>query len=246
MRALKSTPLYKQVKASILSRMAEGEWAPGTFLPCETDLAKEYQVSHGTLRRALDSLTREHKLTRYQGKGTAVALLDSDQALFKFFQIHREDGVCPLPTSMNIRVTRGSGERDGATAKEADALNMEVGDDVIRIRRIRIVDNLPLFNEYITVPHRLFQGLEDESLESIPNTLYDYFQRKYNVTISRARELVSAVEASAEDARRLSIEAGKPILRVERVAYDITDRPVEHRITHMLTQGYYYYAELGG
>ena len=158
MRALKSNPLYKLVKESILTRIADGEWAPGTFLPCETALAEEYQVSHGTLRRALDELTREHRLTRYQGKGTAVALLDSDQALFKFFQIRRKDGSHPLPTSKNIRITSGSGVHGGATDEEAFALKIGPGAEVIRIRRVRITDSRPMFNEYITLPATLFRA----------------------------------------------------------------------------------------
>ncbi|MFW5489677.1 MAG: GntR family transcriptional regulator [Desulfovibrio sp.] len=246
MRALKSTPLYQQVKESILSRIADGEWAPGTFLPCETDLAKEYQVSHGTLRRALDELTREHRLTRYQGKGTAVSILDSDQALFKFFQIRREDGASTLPTSKNIRICSGSGVHKGATHEEADALNIEPGAAVVRLRRVRLVDHRPLFNEYITVPQQLFQGLENVPLESIPNTLYDFFQQKFNVTISSAHERISAMSASVEDAKRLSIEPHTPILRMDRTCFDIKGTPVEHRVTHMLTDGYHYYIELHG
>jgi GntR family transcriptional regulator len=246
MRALKATPLYQLVKDSILTRIAEGEWAPGTFLPPETDLAKEYQVSHGTLRRALDELTREHRLTRYQGKGTAVAILDSDQALFKFFQIRREDGGRPLPTSKNIRLTAGAGAQDGATEREADAFGIEAGDPVVRLRRVRIIDHLPLFNEYITVPQALFPGLENESIDGIPNTLYDYYQQKYNVTIFSATERVSAIPASPDDSKRLSVEVDTPVLRLERISCDIKGKPVEYRVTHMLTQGYHYYSELGG
>ncbi len=246
MKPLKATPLYQLVKESILTRIAEGEWAPGTFLPPENVLAREYAVSHGTLRRALDELTRELRLTRYQGKGTAVAILDSDQALFKFFQIRREDGGRSLPTSKNIDLTSGEGKEDGATAKEANALGIEEKAPVIRIRRIRIIDRLPLFNEYITLPQSIFPSMTEESVDSIPNTLYDYYQQRYNVTILRAKEWVSAVAATPDDAKRMAVDVGTPVLRLERICYDIKGKPVEYRITHMLTQGYRYYSQLAG
>lgn len=73
-------PLYEQVKKAILNRIIAGEWGPGSFLPSEIALAKEYGVSQGTLRKALNALTREKRLVRYQGKGTAVAVLDEDSS----------------------------------------------------------------------------------------------------------------------------------------------------------------------
>ena len=81
-------PLYEQVKKAILDRIIAGEWGPGSFLPSEIALAKEYGVSQGTLRKALNALTREKRLVRYQGKGTAVAVLDEDSALFPLSLIH--------------------------------------------------------------------------------------------------------------------------------------------------------------
>lgn len=85
-------PLYEQVKKAILNRIIAGEWGPGSFLPSEIALAKEYGVSQGTLRKALNALTREKRLVRYQGKGTAVAVLDEDSSLFPFFLLSDRNG----------------------------------------------------------------------------------------------------------------------------------------------------------
>ena len=42
MPKLTFTPLYAQIKSSILSRIAAKEWGPGSFLPSEMALAAEY------------------------------------------------------------------------------------------------------------------------------------------------------------------------------------------------------------
>lgn len=73
-----------------------GTWE---FLPSETALAAEYGVSQGTLRKALNELALEKKLVRFQGKGTAVAVLDSDGALFPFFRLYDDDGKRVYPLS---------------------------------------------------------------------------------------------------------------------------------------------------
>jgi len=59
------TPLYMQVKEDILDRILKGEWSPGSFLPNEFVLAAQYELSQGTLRKALNELTAEKHLVRY-------------------------------------------------------------------------------------------------------------------------------------------------------------------------------------
>lgn len=242
MKTVNYNPLYKLVKKSILSRIADQEWVPGAFLPSEPELAKEYEVSHGTLRRALDELTRERRLTRHQGKGTAVSLLDSELALFQFFKIYDKNGERVFPTADNIKIAVGMGKREGAVKEEAVKLNIAAGERVVRIQRVRRIKGLPVFNELITVPEKRFPNLQAMPIETLPNTLYDFYQKEYAVTITTAEERLSAIFADKTDAQLLDIPEGTPLLSIVRVCYDIKNEPVEYRRTHMLTQSYSYYA----
>ena len=108
-------PLYEQVKKAILNRIIAGEWGPGSFLPSEIALAKEYGVSQGTLRKALNALTREKRLVRYQGKGTAVAVLDEDSSLFPFFLLSDRNGKRVYPLSQIYGVRLAVGRRTGGS-----------------------------------------------------------------------------------------------------------------------------------
>lgn len=65
-------PLFKQVRDTLAARIAGGEWAAGTMLPCEYSLAHEYGISNGTIRKALDMLAADRIVTRRQGRGTYV------------------------------------------------------------------------------------------------------------------------------------------------------------------------------
>ena len=245
MKPIKSEPLYKLVKESILSRIAEGEWAPGTFLPSEPSLAKEYDVSHGTLRRALDQLTREKRLTRYQGKGTAVAVLDEDEAHFQFFQVYNNDEKRSLPSSRNINISSGVGKR-GATKAEAAALDIAAGDHVVRIERIRLLEGKAVFNEQITLSGNRFAKLKELPLDSLPNALYAFYQQNFSITVAGAKENLRAVPATEEDAERLGTPVGSPILSIERVCFDIKGTPIEFRRTKMATEDFYYHVDLKG
>lgn len=68
-------PLYQQVAEAIVSRIAVGEWADG--LPSEQDIAREFGVSAGTMRKALSDLTKRGLLTRTQGWGTFVREMET-------------------------------------------------------------------------------------------------------------------------------------------------------------------------
>lgn len=63
---------YRDVKAEILKRITEGDWAPGALLPGEIDLAGRFGVARATVNRALRELTEEGLLERRRKAGTRV------------------------------------------------------------------------------------------------------------------------------------------------------------------------------
>ena len=66
-------PLYRQIKRLITESLVSGEWAPGSPIPSEMELAQRYSVSQGTVRKAVSELASQKILVRHQGKGTFVA-----------------------------------------------------------------------------------------------------------------------------------------------------------------------------
>ncbi|PKN07164.1 MAG: GntR family transcriptional regulator [Deltaproteobacteria bacterium HGW-Deltaproteobacteria-8] len=233
-------PLYRQVKESLLRRIASGEWTPGTFLPSESALAEEYEVSHGTLRTALNELTAEHRVVRYQGKGTAVATFDADETMFRFFRMQDAAGQRTLPTSKAYLAELGAARED-----EAEAFSIPLGAPVFRIERVRLLDHTPVLNEYISLNCVHMPGVEHlASLHTLPNTLYNLFQVKYNITIAKAKESITAVSANESDVKRLGVKFKVPLLAVRRLAYDINENIIELRYTRCVTDVFCYYTEL--
>jgi GntR family transcriptional regulator len=96
--------------------------------------------------------------------------------------------------------------------------------------------------ETITLPRRRLPGLDAQ--ETLPNTLYDLFQREYGLTIARAEERIDAVAASVRDARDLDIAPNTPLLRIDRRAYALDDQPIEWRVSLCHLKGMHYLATL--
>ena len=65
-------PLYLQVRDALVERIGKGEWKPGAAIPNEVDLAREFGISSGTMRKALDLLEDQRVVTRSQGRGTYI------------------------------------------------------------------------------------------------------------------------------------------------------------------------------
>lgn len=87
-------PLYRQIQDLIVQALADKEWAPGEMIPSEMDLAARFEVSQGTVRRAIDELAAENLLVRRQGKGTFVATHADPGRSSAFFGLYRMRAVC--------------------------------------------------------------------------------------------------------------------------------------------------------
>ena len=65
---------YMRVASDIATRIASGELSPGARLRSERDLAEYYEVSYGTVRRAMEVLRERGLITTIHGRGTFVSV----------------------------------------------------------------------------------------------------------------------------------------------------------------------------
>ncbi len=232
-------PLYIQVRDRVIERIHSGEWRPGEAIASEMQLARELAVSQGTVRKAIGELVSANVLVRRQGKGTYVASHDRRRALFHFFHVVSDGGERVLPQSRTL-----SNRRRGASRDEARALALSPGDAVFRIERVRHLAEAAVLVETVSVPASMFAALDSLQAGAVPNTLYEWYQRVHRVSIHRADERLKAMAASVRVARLLGIEAGTPLLRIERVAYTLDDTPVELRVSFCDTRHHHYASSL--
>ena len=188
------------------------------------------------MRKALDTLTAENLLIRRQGRGTFVAEHDDRQSVFRFFKLRTDREGAGTPSSRVVAITEGA-----ANVDERDRLALVRSAQVVRVERVRSLDERPCITETLAVPLALFPGLA--ALE-LPNTLYSLYAARFGVSISGAKEQLRAVALPAYEAGLLGACAGRPALEINRVAFNLDDTPVEWRLSFCLTQDMYYLSEL--
>jgi DNA-binding GntR family transcriptional regulator len=66
-------PLWRQIRDDLRAKISAGIYPPGSKLPSTRLLAEEYETSHMTVRRALDSMIELGELVGRMGIGVFVA-----------------------------------------------------------------------------------------------------------------------------------------------------------------------------
>lgn len=230
------TPLYVEVRDTVLGRISSGTWKPGEMLPSESAIGLELGVSQGTVRKALDDLAAQNVVVRRQGKGTFVAEHTAERALFHFFHIETDTNTRALPTNSQVLSCR----RRKADKAEIDALHLDRDSRIVEIKRVREMAGQPAIAETVIVSAALFADIDKRTLNDVPNELYQFYEQKYGITVHRAVERVRAVAASETDAKLLGITPGAPLLEIRRIAETVDGRPIERRISRCLTEGRHY------
>ncbi len=233
------SPLYRQIKTLILQALEAGEWRPGQVIPSEQELAARFNVSQGTVRKAIDEMAAENLLVRKQGKGTYVASHNDPRALFRFLRLVPMDGDLSHPQSLPLDCWRAKAGQEASRM-----LGIELGAPIIILRRLLKFGAKPVVIDEIYLPGEIFQGLSMEVLQGWSGSLYSLFETRFGLRMIRAQERIRAVGADRSTSDALKVPEGTPLLSVERVTYTYGDKPVEWRRGLYSTAEHYYLNEL--
>mgnify|MGYP003493158862 FL=1 len=233
------SPLYRQIKNLILQGLASGEWRPGEAIPSEAELAIRFNVSQGTVRKAIDEMAAENLVVRKQGKGTYVASHNDPRAFFRFLRVVPNEGGVSVPLSVPLECWRAK-----AGLEAARILDIAPGAPITIVRRVLKFNGKPVVLDEIYLPGEIFQGLSLEVLQDYQGSIYSLFETRFGVRMIRAEERIRAVAADRATAEQLAVDEGSPLLSVERVTYTYGDKPVEWRRGLYATAEHYYLNEL--
>jgi len=232
-------PLYEEVKKKITDSLIKGEWIPGESIPSEVELANKYDVSQGTVRKAIDDLSAESILIRRQGKGTYVATHDEENIQLRFLRLTSNLG---LKEKLDNQLVSFSKEK--ATNKLAKILNITPASTILSLKRILTFNEKPLILDVIKIPAQSFRGLTAEMVVEKKGSMYRMYETDFGVRMLRADEKIKAISANFESASLLNVRENSPLLSVERLSYTYDNKPLEWRLGLCISDNHYYRSEL--
>ena len=232
-------PLYMQIQSSLLQRIGEGAWRPGDLLPTEIELAAQYGVSQGTVRKALIALEGDKLIVRRQGVGTYVARHMRDSTLFRFFRMVNPDGARVTPKSLVLRQNICP-----ATREQGARLGLRPGTKLHAIVRLRSLSGTPAIYEKIFTPVALVPSLVLPNDGAMDEEMYVIYQERFNILIARVEEKLRATAAGIKEAAALGVPRGLPLIEIVRVAFDVNSQPIELRISRCDTRQHRYSTDI--
>jgi GntR family transcriptional regulator len=232
-------PLYDQIKVLLTQSLIGGEWRPGEMIPSEIDLASRFKVSQGTVRKAIDSLAGENILIRRQGKGTFVATHNEEGIKLRFLRLTAANGQKEVLQNELLTCTKTK-----ADVRIAKILELKAGAALIEVKRLLTFSGRPLIYDHIVIPAAPFKGLNASRVEENQGSMYSMYETEYGIRMIRAEERLTAVGAAPEVASALGLNAGFPLLSIERVSFTYGDKPMEWRLGLCITDDHHYLSEL--
>jgi GntR family transcriptional regulator len=214
-------PLYFQIQRALMERIHAGELSEGDALASEEELARLYQVSRMTARQALHGLKSSGYAFSQKGRGTFVSrpkLEKNIMHLRGFTEDMKHLGMAPSSKLLEQTVVK-------ATADLAEKLKVEAEDTVMRLRRLRLADGIPMALEVSHIPLRRFPGLEKTNFAK--QSLYFILRENFGVRVAYADEVIEALPATREESELLTIPKRASILSITRVIITTEEIPIE-------------------
>ncbi len=213
-------PLHYQLRSYLQQQIEGGALKPGDAIPTERELVSRFGVSRITVRQAVSDLTSEGFLYRQHGRGTYVRSQKIEQELSTLTGFAEEMAARGLTPGARL-ISAELVESDG---KIASALQIQTGDQVFEILRVRLANGEPMALEVTYYPVQVGERLLKEELEG---GLWALLEDKFGIDIDWADETIGCAVPSESTAHHLGIKKGTPVLVVERTTYSPDSRPME-------------------
>lgn len=231
-------PRYRAVADELRRRVLAGAIPPGSLLPSESSLIREFKVSRGTIREALALLRAEGLVVTEHGRGThARPALPVRRLASERYQteVDRIAGGQPLTSSFTWDL--GIGWSDylldkefqevAATAALADAFGVEAGTPLLERRFVFRSLGVPqqLSTSYFPLDLVAGSPVADPANEPWPGGDVARLS-SLGIAVTGIRERVRARMPLPDEASVLRIPAGVPVVTITRQTY-AADRVVE-------------------
>jgi GntR family phosphonate transport system transcriptional regulator len=214
-------PIWLQIYDRIEAACLDGKLVAGCRLPGENQMSDLFGVSRVTLRRALSRLQQEGLLQARKGVGIYVR-----QVPLRYTVDHGSrfsDGLVKNDLVVTARTL--SLLRRVASVEEAAALNVALGNAVIELRRLRLVDEAVIYRSVKVFPLGRFPDFEEVYAKD--GSVRDVYEAHGVARYRRAETRVSGGFATRSEAEDLQLTRDTPVLRTVAVNLCPAGRPIE-------------------
>ncbi|MGW6613769.1 GntR family transcriptional regulator [Streptomyces erythrochromogenes] len=224
-------PKYQRIADALRKSIQAGEYGPGDRLPGENDLMAAYEVARMTARQALGVLQNEGLAEARKGAGVFVRAFRPlrRRGLQRLAQEQWGSGRSIWSTDSEDRelvVDQIDVREEEADDRVCDALGITPGTQVWARSRRFVLDGKPVLFATSYLPSDVVAGSPITQHETGPGGTYARLAELGHGP-AHFREEIRSRMPSAEEADRLSLAMGTPVIRIVRTAFTEDGRAVE-------------------
>ncbi|MGJ8615482.1 MAG: GntR family transcriptional regulator [Sulfitobacter sp.] len=224
-------PRFVQISEFLMREIASGQLIDGERLAPEREMAAEFNVSVGTLRKSLNQLEKKGLLERVQGSGNYVRQGDAVDSVYAMFRLElRQGGGLPRADVLDVTLLR----------KPDDLPKFGTSTEASRIRRLRYLNDTIVAVEEIWLDH----GAGIVTADALSESLYHYYRTKLDLWIARAEDYVSIDAVPNWSPALFPIPPGTVTGFIERFSWADGPNPVEFSRTWFDTSQAHYVQRL--
>jgi len=214
-------PIYYQIQQRLLEHIQTGARKAGDPIPSEQAISAQLGVSRMTARHALKSLCDLGLAYSVRGKGTFVSGMKLQKNFRQVQSFSEEMAALGLQPGSRVLVF----DIIPAPTEAAEWLCLSPGEQVIRLRRVRLASSSPMGIECSYLPLQLCPNLIKTFDPHA--SLYQALSAQHGIHLFFADEVLEAGLANAEEARLLGIRKKSPVFLFSRTSYVRDGRPIE-------------------
>jgi GntR family transcriptional regulator len=226
-------PLYLQIKEALKKQILEGDYAPFDRLPSESTLMETFGVSRITVRQSLRDLQSEGLIFSSQGKGSFVSKPKAMQ------DVQYLEGLSEAMTPMGYETAaKLLSIREVKPIKDVQKnLNITGKDGVIEVVRVRYLNREAISVDTSYFPMAIGQKLFARDLSG---DIFPLLENELGIPLGCADINLEARSADGDTASLLAMDAGDPIMWVQRLVHDVDKNPVDYEYLAFRGDAYKY------
>lgn len=230
-------PKYLQI-ADLLRKRILTQMQPGDRLPPEVTLSSDFGVSRETIRQALEPLEMEGLISRTRGRGSFVAERPVSRPPEKLTGMVEDFMALGLKTHAKLL------QKDIVKADEevAGYLKLEKDTPIVRIDRLRLLDEKPLAYHIAFLPVEIGARVFQENLEH--TSIVYVLANTFRFAFEEDQQIVEADTADVRLAEHLGVSIGSPVLLMRRVYITERERPIAYFKSYYRADRYMYTVKL--
>ena len=211
------TPLYVKIKQYLIEKIESGEFQTDEKLPSEKDLCDMFDVSRITVNTAMKDLVKENYVYREKGKGTFVKNAHYEKDLNHLLNYAFEDAFnrkVKVQKHITLEV-----KKILPSSEIADRLNLDEGEQVNEIIRLRTDNDKPMSIEYIYIPVKAFGDFHmNEKLNK--QFMHHYLAENLNIEVKQIKVFIKTGNANKLESEKFNVPLNSPLLFLENIMVD--------------------------